>query len=388
MEEKIMRFLVAPTGFKECLDAREVADAIGAGIRRVVPRAVVDAMPLIDGGEGSARQLAGTTGGELVPVVVTGPVGEPVRSHFALLGGDGPRTAFVEVAAAAGLSLVPPGRRDPGLTTSRGVGELIAAALDAGTTRVVVGCGDSGICDGGAGALQALGAGVLDSTGRPVGSGGYALARARRIDTSGLDPRLRGVKLVIAANPSNVLTGPHGVARVFGPQKGATPAQVEEMAAAMSIWADLLRGHGGARIADLPGSGASGGLGAGLAAGLGGTLRSRFDVLFDQADLDRRLAVADLVITGEGAIDASTARGKVPAEVARLAKRRGKPVLAITGTIGPGAESSYDIGIDAIAGILTGPVDLADAISRAPELISDATARTLRMLLLGRSLAA
>ncbi|GAA2821329.1 glycerate kinase [Saccharopolyspora taberi] len=378
----MLRFAVAPTGFKECLDAEAVAEAIGTGIRRVVPGALIDTAPLIDGGEGSARQLARSTGGELVPVEVTGPVGDPVRSHFALLG---PRTAFVELAAAAGLSLVPADRRDPGRTTSRGVGELVAAALDAGAEKIIIGCGDSGICDGGAGALRALGARVLDASGDELPEGGAALSRTRRIDTRDLDARIRGVDLVLATNPRNLLDS---VARVFGPQKGATAEQVEELSAAMRVWGDVLRRHSGTRFGRLPGSGASGGLGAGLAGVLGASLRSRFDVLLDAADVERRLAAADLVITGEGAIDASTALGKIPAEVARLAKRHGKPVVAIAGTIGAGADTSYDTGIDAIAGILTGPVDLADAISRAPELIAAATARTLRMLLLGRALAA
>ncbi|MCI2418600.1 glycerate kinase [Saccharopolyspora sp. K220] len=384
----MLRFAVAPSGFKECLDADAVATGIRTGIRRVVPAAIIDTIPLIDGGEGSARLLARSTGGELVPVVVTGPVGKPVDSYFTLLGGAGPRTAFVEMAAAAGLSLVPPDQRDPGATTSFGVGELIAAALDADVAKIIIGCGDSGICDGGAGALQALGARVLDADGAEVGRGGAELGRARRLDVGGLDPRLSEVDITVAVNPKNVLCGPNGVARCYGPQKGASPEQVEQLAAAMRSWADTLRQHCGIEFAELPGSGASGGLGAGLAGGLGARLASRFDVFIESSDLEQRLRAADLVITAEGAIDASTALGKIPTEVARRAKRHGKPVIALCGTIGPGADTSYEHGIDAITGIVTGPVELADAISRAPELIADATARTLRMLLVGRTLRA
>jgi glycerate 2-kinase len=384
----MLRFAVAPSGFKECLDADAVADGIRTGIRRVVPAAIIDTIPLIDGGEGSARLMARSTGGELVPVVVTGPIGEPVDSHFTLLGGPGPRTAFVEMAAAAGLSLVPPGARDPGSTTSRGVGELIGAALDANPARIIIGCGDSGICDGGAGALQALGARVVDADSAEVGHGGAELGRARRLEVSGLDPRLSEVDLIVAVNPKNVLSGPGGVARRYGPQKGASPQRVEQLAAAMRNWADVLRRHSGIDFAELPGGGASGGLGAGLAGGLGARLASRFDVFIESSDLDQRLRTADLVITAEGAIDASTALGKIPTEVARRAKRHSKPVIALCGTIGPGADTSYDHGIDAITGIVTGPVELADAIIRAPELIADATARTLRMLLVGRTLSA
>jgi glycerate 2-kinase len=377
----MFRIVVAPSGFKECLDAEQVADAIQAGIRRVIPGSVVDTVPLIDGGEGSARLLARATGGTLVPVTVTGPVGDPVAAHFALLDDD---TAFVEMAAAAGLSLVPPSRRDPGRTTSRGVGELIRAALETGARRVVVGCGDSGICDGGAGALQALGVRITDEAGREIGPGGAELLRAHRIDASDLDPRLSEVDMTVAVNPRNALCGPDGVARRYGPQKGASAQDVELLSSAMSNWARLLDPD----LAELPGAGASGGLAAGLAGVLGARLESRFDVFLTSTDLEQRLRTADLVITAEGAIDASTALGKIPTEVARRAKRHGKPVIALCGTIGPGADTSYEHGIDAITGILTGPVALPDAITRAPALITDATARTLRMLLLGTTLPA
>lgn len=377
----MFRIVVAPSGFKECLDAEQVADSIQAGIRRVIPGSVVDTVPLIDGGEGSARLLARATGGTLVPVTVTGPVGDPVAAHFALLNDD---TAFVEMAAAAGLSLVPPSRRDPGRTTSRGVGELIRAALETGARRLVVGCGDSGICDGGAGALQALGVRITDEAGREIGPGGAELLRAHRIDASGLGPRLSEVDMTVAVNPRNALCGPDGVARRYGPQKGASAQDVELLSSAMSNWARLLDPD----LAELPGAGASGGLAAGLAGVLGARLESRFDVFLTSTDLEQRLRTADLVITAEGAIDASTALGKIPTEVARRAKRHGKPVIALCGTIGPGADTSYEHGIDAITGILTGPVALPDAITRAPALITDATARTLRMLLLGTTLPA
>ena len=381
------RFVVAPSGFKECLDAGEVAHAIAAGVRRVVPGAVVDLVPLVDGGEGSAKAMAAATGGELVPVVVRGPLGDPVPAHFALLGGPGPRTALVEMAAAAGLRLVPRDARDPGATSTHGVGELIRAALDTGCARIIVGCGDSGTSDGGAGALRALGVRLLDVHGRPVTGGGSALLDVHAIDASGLDPRLADVEVVVAGNPHNVLCGDRGVARVFGPQKGAGPAQVDLLAAALDRWADLLAATFGTDLRDAPGSGASGGLGAGLAAALGAALRPRFDVLLDHADLDARLAGADLVITAEGAIDFQTPHGKVPAEVAVRAKRHGKPVIALAGTIGRGARSTYDAGIDAYAGILAAPVPLTEAMDQAAALLTDATERTLRLILLGTALA-
>ncbi|MFF5003338.1 glycerate kinase [Streptomyces phaeochromogenes] len=393
----LTRFAVAPSGFKESLSAQAAADAIAAGVRRVVPDAEVDLIPLVDGGEGTARALASATGGRLVALPATGPLGEPVGTHFALLGtgsgtgsgsgiGSGSAdTAVVEMAAVAGLSLVPHGLRDPGATTTYGVGELIRAALDTGVRRILVGCGDSGTSDGGAGALQALGARLLDEDGFELPQGGRELIRLHHIDPKGLDPRLARTELLVACNPYNVLCGERGVARVFGPQKGATPAQVEELSAGLENWAYVLTRdlpvtcdlYGG------PGTGASGGLGAGLAA-LGARLLPRFEVLLDHLDLDARLARADLVLTAEGALDHQTPRGKVPAEVARRAKLNGRPVLALAGTLGEGAHTVP--GVDAFTGILPAPMALAEALVRASELLTDATERALRMILLGAGL--
>ncbi|MEU5298470.1 glycerate kinase [Streptomyces umbrinus] len=391
----LTRFAVAPSGFKESLSAQAAADAIAAGVRRVVPDAEVDLIPLVDGGEGTARALASATAGRLVALPATGPLGEPVGTHFALLGtGMGTRsgsgigsadTAVVEMAAVAGLSLVPHGLRDPGATTTYGVGELIRAALDTGVRRILVGCGDSGTSDGGAGALQALGARLLDQDGFELPQGGRELIRLHHIDPKGLDPRLAHTELLVACNPYNVLCGERGVARVFGPQKGATPAQVEELSAGLENWAYVLTRdlpvtcdlYGG------PGTGASGGLGAGLAA-LGARLLPRFEVLLDHLDLDARLARADLVLTAEGALDHQTPRGKVPAEVARRAKLNGRPVLALAGTLGEGAHTVP--GVDAFTGILPAPMALAEALVRASELLTDATERALRMILLGAGL--
>ncbi|MFD4987810.1 glycerate kinase [Streptomyces sp. NPDC058374] len=382
------RFAVAPSGFKESLSAPDAARAIAAGIHRVVPGAEVDLIPLVDGGEGTAEALAEAAGGRLLARTATGPVGALVPTRFALLPD---RTAVVEMAAVAGLSLVPRTARDPGRTTTRGVGELITAALDTGAARVLVGCGDSGTSDGGAGALQALGARLLDADGQELGPGGVELARLARIDTAGLDPRLARTPVKVACNPYNVLCGERGVARVFGPQKGASPERVEELAAGLERWAAVLArdvAPGRCRLADLrldAGTGASGGLGAGLAA-LGADLLPRFDVLLDRLDLDARLARADLVVTAEGALDGQTPRGKVPAEVARRAKLSGRPVLALAGTLGEGHREVRGVGVDAYSGILPGPVGLAEALGRGAEFLTDATERALRMVLLGAGL--
>ncbi|MFJ8712597.1 glycerate kinase [Streptomyces violaceus] len=382
----LSRVVVAPSGFKESLSAEAAADAIAAGVRRVLPDAEIDLVPLVDGGEGTAVALASATGGRLVTVPATGPIGETIGAHFALLGsGD---TAVVEMAAVAGLSLVPRDLRDPGATTTYGVGELIRSALDRGVRRILVGCGDSGTSDGGAGALQALGARLLDEQGGELPAGGRELTRLHRIDPTGLDVRLADVELLVACNPYNVLCGERGVARVFGPQKGATPVQVEELSAGLENWAFVLTRDVAVPDTDLrsgPGTGASGGLGAGLAA-LGARLLPRFDVLLDHLDLDARLARADLVVTAEGALDHQTPRGKVPAEVARRAKLYGRPVLALAGTLGEGAHEVP--GVDAFSGILPAPMALAEALVRASELLTDATERALGMILLGARLPA
>ncbi|AZM52818.1 glycerate kinase [Streptomyces sp. WAC 01529] len=380
----LTRFAIAPSGFKESLSANAAAEAIAAGVRRVVPHAETDLIPLVDGGEGTARALAAAEGGRLVALPATGPVGQPIGTHFALLP-DG--TAVVEMAAVAGLSLVPRELRDPGATTTYGVGELIRAALDTGARRILVGCGDSGTSDGGAGALQALGARLLDVDGWELPRGGRELKRLSRIDTSGLDPRLAETDIRVACNPFNVLCGERGVARVFGPQKGATATQVAELAAALEHWAYVLTRdlRVTADLFDGPGTGASGGLGAGLAA-LGARLLPRFDVLLGRLDLDARLARADLVVTAEGALDHQTPRGKIPAEVARRAKRSGRPVLVLAGTIGEGAHTVRALGVDAYSAILPAPVSLTEALGRGGEFLTDATERALRMIQLGSRL--
>ena len=390
------RVLVAPSGFKESLDAEAVARAIAAGVRRVIPGIQVDEFPIPDGGEGTAAALAGATGGELVPVGVTGPVGAPVVARYARLGGAARGTAVVEMATAGGLRLVPRDRRDPGATTTFGVGQLIAAALDDGAERIIVGCGDSGTSDGGAGALEALGVRILDRDGNPLPRGGRHLVDAAALDLSGLHPRAAEVEIVLACNIHNVLCGPRGVARVFGPQKGASPADVEQLSDALDTWAGVLERFGthGATmdVRTGPGTGASGGLGAGLAAVLGARLAPRFEVLLDgdllPRNLDDLLDTADLVITAEGAIDFQTPRGKVPAEVAMRARIAGVPVLGIAGSLGEGAPAVHDIGIGAIASILTVPMALEQAVEQGEALLTDAAERSMRLVMLGSALAA
>ncbi len=379
--------LIAPSGFKESLSADEVTDCIAAGIRRVMPDASIRSAPLVDGGEGFTKALVAATGGELRNVAVTGPVGQPVASHFGFLGGDSVRTAVLEMAAAAGLRLVPRDARDPLVTTTFGVGELIKAALDAGAERLLIGCGDSGTNDGGAGMAQALGVRLLDAEGADLRLGGGELIKLRRIEMEGRDPRLERVRIDVACNWHNVLCGAKGVARVFGPQKGASAATVEWLAAALDRYAEVIERDLGVDVRTMPGGGASGGLGAGLHALLGATLHPRYEIVMQYLELDRLLEEADLVFTAEGSIDCQTPRGKIPAEVARRAKRLGLPVVALAGTVGHDARVNYESGIDAFTSILSSPCTLEEAIAHAADLLTDCAEEVARMLMVGQSLA-
>ncbi|WP_066589336.1 glycerate kinase [Corynebacterium provencense] len=380
------RVLVCPSGFKESLSAVDVADAIAAGVLRTLPGVRVDTFPVPDGGEGTVEILSRSAGTTVHTATVTGPTGEPVTARW--LEYRDRSTAVIEMAQAAGLRLVPSDRRDPGRTTSRGVGELIGTVLDRGIREIIVGCGDSGTCDGGAGALSALGARILDEKGRELPDGGLMLSRATEIDTSGLRPELADCRLTLACNLHNVLTGDNGVAAVFGPQKGATRKQVRHLGKAMRRWADLLQRTFGPDV-DLrraAGTGASGGLGAAVMA-LGGRAGNRFEVLLEElpseAGLDSLISAADLVITAEGAIDFQTPKGKVPAEIARRARATGVPVFALAGSLGEGAPDVHDMGIGALQSIMTVPMALEDAIRNGRDLLTEAAARATRMLLLG-----
>lgn len=381
-----LRVLVAPSGLKESLTADRVAEAMASGVRRAAPGVGVVTAPVPDGGEGFARGLVRAVGGTIHEVRVTGPTGEPVDARFALLEGQDRPTAALAMSSAAGLHLLPAGHRDPLVTSTSGVGELLAAALDAGARRVLIGCGDSGTSDGGAGMLRALGARLLDAGGREIGQGGGALAGLDRIDLTALDPRLAEVEIDVAVNPTALLAGPTGVARVFGPQKGAGPANVVRLETGLERWADVLAGHCGCDIRSTPGSGASGGLGAGLAAVLGATLVPRFEVVSRYLDLDRLLGESDLVLTAEGSLDEQSAYGKVPGDLGRRAAALDVPVIALAGRIGDGARDLLDAGLDAFTCILTAPCTLAEALPEAETALANAAEQIVRSVLVGRRL--
>lgn len=382
-----MRILVAPTGFKESLDAHVAADCIETGILRVIPDAEIQKVPLFDGGEGFAHGLVASTGGEHKELMVTGPVGNPVRASYGYLGGDGPKTAVIDMAAAAGLRLVPKGMRDPTSTTTYGVGEMVLAALNDGAKRIIVGCGDSGTSDGGMGMCQALGVKFLNNEGTelPVAAGGKALNSLSRIDASIAHSRLKEIDIDVLCNWKNVLCGPHGVARVYGPQKGADEEQVNALAEALNTYAVAVEQTTGIDVSLRPGSGASGGLGTGFIL-LGARLRPRFEAIMEYFGIDDMFDGCHLVFTAEGGIDNQTPRGKMPAELAMHAKARGLPVIALAGTVGTDAHVNYDFGIDVFSSIIQGPTTLEDAILHGQRLLTEAAESTMRTVVIGKSL--
>lgn len=382
----MLRLLVAPSGYKESLDAESVASAIAEGARAASDRVHVTELPLADGGEGTARTMARITDGHIHTVTVTGPVGVPIESHFAMLGNSEKPTALVELAAAAGLRHVPRDRRDPMRTTTRGVGELIAAALEQGAERIVIGCGDSGVNDGGMGLARALGARFLDERGGDLAEGGIGLADLDRIDLTALDPRIAATEIEVACNIANVLTGPNGVARLFGPQKGASPEDVETLAAALDHYADVVERDCGVDVRVIPGGGASGGVGAGLHALLGARLVSRFDALFRYFDVDAAIAGCDLVITAEGGVDFKTARGKIPAEIGMRGRAAGKPVIVLAGTVGERAEVVLDHGVCAYFSTVEKPQTLAEAIEHTREQVALMAEHVVRTFIAGMAL--
>lgn len=373
-----MKIVIAPDSFKGSLSALEVCNAIKEGISCVFPDAEIQVIPMADGGEGTVQALIDATGGRIVKTRVHDPLMNEIEATFGILG-DG-KTGVIEMASASGLPLVPPDKRNPMVTTTYGTGELIRSALDVGCRKLIIGIGGSATVDGGAGMAQALGARLSDEGGRQIPLGGVGLENLTKIDVSEMDERLSETEVIVACDVSNPLTGPKGAAKVFGPQKGATPEMVEKLDSYLSRYADIIRRDIGIDVKDMPGAGAAGGLGAGLVAFLKAELRSGVDIVIEASGLKEKVSSADLVITGEGRIDGQTIFGKTPIGVAKLAKKFGLPVIAICGSIGDGAHAVFENGIDAIVDIIDKPMSLDEAISDAYGLVKDASERTARFL--------
>jgi glycerate kinase len=376
-----MHIVIAPDKFKGSLTAKDAATYIADGIKRVFPTAAITKIPMADGGEGTVQSLVDATGGRIIEVQVTGPLGTLVTAGMGILG-DG-KTAVIEMAKASGLTLVPEDLRDPRITTTRGTGELLLAAAEIGCSSVIVGIGGSATNDGGAGMAQVLGVRLLDAHGQELGHGGINLAQLDRIDDSGLDPRIKEMEIIVACDVTNPLCGPTGASAVYGPQKGATPEMVRHLDAALANYAKVKKRDLGKEIAEIPGSGAAGGLGAGMLAFLSAKLQRGVQIVIDVVGLEEAVKDCDLVVTGEGGVDAQTAYGKAPAGVAEVAYRYGKPVIIIAGSVADDATNLHDHGIHAIISLVRRPMSLADAIRQTPTLLTDSAEQVARLIKLG-----
>jgi glycerate kinase len=376
-----MNVLIAPDSFKESLSATAAADLIEAGFRDVFPNWDYVKLPVADGGEGTVAAIIAATGGRIVPQRVTGPLGDPVNAFFGLLDGD--QTAVIEIAASSGLPLLNAARRNPLLTTTYGVGELIRAAMDLGARRIVVGIGGSATNDGGAGMVQALGAKLLDGSGQEIGFGGTALAVLARIDVTGLDPRLIDCEFDVACDVDSPLVGPNGASVVFGPQKGATPEMVKLLDANLRHYAARIESDLGRSVLDLRGGGAAGGLGAAMVAFLNARLLPGAELIMEIIGLEALVAEADLIITGEGRIDGQSVRGKTPLGIARAALDHGKPVIALAGSLGQGAELLHDHGVSAMLSVVPGACSLDQALAAAGENLRNTSRNTAELLRIG-----
>ncbi|AKV08608.1 glycerate kinase [Pseudomonas fluorescens NCIMB 11764] len=364
-----MKIVIAPDSFKDSLSAQGVADAIALGLGQVWPDAQLVKCPMADGGEGTVESVLAACDGQLRRTNVRGPLGTTVDAAWGWLPQS--LTAIIEMAKASGLQLVPPAQRDACISSTFGTGELIRAALDAGAQRVILAIGGSATNDGGSGAMQALGVKWLDAQGEPLAPGGLALAQLARIDLSDIDPRLARVRFDIAADVNNPLCGPHGASAIFGPQKGATPEQVEQLDRALGHFAELCAQVLNKDVRDEPGSGAAGGLGFGAKAFLGAQFKAGVEVVAELVGLAEAVKDAELVITGEGRFDAQTLRGKTPFGVARIARQHGVPVIVIAGTLGEGYQALYEHGIDAAFALASGPMTLEQACTEAPRLLCE-----------------
>lgn len=380
-----MRIVVAPDSYKGSVSALGVAQAMARGIQRVFPDADVRKIPIADGGEGTVEALVAATGGQMHLIDVAGPLGERVSAFWGLLG-DG-RTAVIEMAAASGLPLVPADRRDPRLATSYGTGEIIRSVLEAGLRRIIIGLGGSATNDGGAGMARALGARFFDANGDDLPDGAAALSGLQRIDLSGLDSRLLAAEITVACDVDNPLCGARGASAVFGPQKGASSAVVAELDSALAHFAACARAATGRDVADLPGAGAAGGLGAGLMFFTMAQLKPGVEIVLDAVGFADLVKDAAFVITGEGRTDFQTAFGKAPVGVAKVAKQFNVPVFCLSGGLGDGADDVLAQGIDAVMSICDKPMTLADCMCASDSLIEAATARLCRIVRVSRTVA-
>lgn len=380
-----MKLIFAPDSFKGSLSALEICEILEKVTARHFPQAETICIPVADGGEGTVDALLRAMEGRVISTSVTGPFFEPETARWGMLS-DGV-TAVMEMAQASGLPYVPTGKRDPRKMTSLGTGEMIAEALRQGARKILIGIGGSATNDGGMGMLQALGAVFTDAQGRPVSPVGGSLGDVAQADFSGLMPELSQTQITVICDVTNPLLGDNGATRIYGPQKGATPAICDELEAGMAHYAQVVEAALGRDISQFPGAGAAGGIGAALGGVLGAELKSGIDAVLDAVNFDDKLDGVSLAVTGEGRIDGQSVRfGKVPVGVAKRCAKRGIPVAAIVGGIGDGAEGLFDLCEATIQTTVSGPMSLQTAITNAPVLYEQAADRLFRAIKIGMHL--
>lgn len=377
-----MKVVIAPDSFKESLTAKQVCDAIQAGLARVWHDAKFVAIPVADGGEGTVQSLVDATQGRLVEVKVMGPQGKRVEAFYGMLGDN--QTAVIEMAAASGLHHVPLAQRDPKLTTSFGTGELIRHALDQGVTKLIIGLGGSATNDGGVGMLAALGARFTNADGEPIQLTGGGLRELTHIDLQDFDPRLQHCDILVACDVNNPLCGDKGASAVFGPQKGATPEDVQLLDGALRQFGLLTEKVTGKMVLESAGAGAAGGMGAALLAYAQARLRPGIEIVLETVKLAHQVSDADLVITGEGRIDSQTVHGKTPMGVAKVAKRFDVPVLALCGCTGDNYQAVYQCGIDAVFAAVPRAMSLENALKESDFNLADLAENVARLWVLSK----
>lgn len=373
-----MNILIAPDSFKDCLSAMEVASALERGICRVWPEVICTLVPLADGGEGTVESVIDATGGKKISLRVQDPLMREVDSFYGITGNED--TAVIEMASASGIELLKQEERDPWITTTFGTGQLIKDALDRGVRKILLGIGGSATNDGGAGMAQALGVRFMGRFGPINVQGGGALAEVREIQMDALDARIGSTEIIVACDVENPLTGPQGASAVYGPQKGADELLVSRLDGNLVHFASLIGDQLGKSVADVPGAGAAGGLGAGLMAFLDAKLVRGFDMIAAVVDLEEKIRQADLVITGEGKLDKQTRFGKTPFGVAQMARSYGRPVIAVAGTLDEDAGLLYDHGFDLLMPIQEKPGTLESSLKEAAKLLERTGERMARLL--------
>ena len=382
-----MKIVLAPDSFKGNLTSLQVATAFEKGIKRVIPNANCIKVPMADGGEGTVQSLVDATGGKFIRKKVTGPAGKLVSARYGILA-DG-ETAVIEVAEASGLPDVE-GTKDknPMETTTYGTGQLMMDAINKGATHIILGLGGSATVDGGVGMAQALGIKFLDKKGNEIkelGAGGM-LHKIANIDMSGVESKVKRVKVTVASDVDNPLCGKKGAANVFGPQKGATPAMVKKLDANLKHFAGVIKKDLRKDVMKLKGAGAAGGLGAGLVAFTGAKLKSGVDIVVEATGLANHIKGADLVLTGEGRVDFQTAFGKTPSGVAKAARKQKVQTVAIGGGITDDARGVFEHGIDGLASACARDMSLQEAMSNSKVHLANAAERVIRLILIGKKL--